>query len=320
MTVKCQIPSEGPWTDLSIGRLLPLLSPRYLQRSKTAHSCSRRKRHYLMIIFLDASLNKLTLHAPSIPVMARLRYSFVAMALVALLIYLFPLGFYASSFNNDGLSEVSDPLLDIDETSTTILLVSALFPLSHSKHTHEEYRKWLSNFLSCISTSDIYFYTTPDLEPLVRSLHANVSTTTRLTVDTTYTSPLLVPPLLPYKENYTQMHEWDREKARHSPELYAVWNAKPWFLDSAVRNAAGEYDYAFWVDAGSFRHEHAYRRWPDPRRVEEVWDEAYRMSRKEGLRGKGDLMFIPAFELPGKAQLTWSKEQGPVDIDFSEGA
>lgn len=153
----------------------------------------------------------------------------------------------------------------------------------------------------------------------MRGLHANASTTTRLTIDTTYGSPLLVPPLLPYREKYTQMHDWDREKERHSPELYAVWNAKPWFLDSAVRNSAEKYDYAFWVDAGSFRSEHAYRRWPDARRVEQVWDEAYRMSRKEGLRGKEDLMFIPAFKLPGKAEMTWSKQQGPVDIDFSEG-
>lgn len=53
--------------------------------------------------------------------------------------------------------------------------------------------------------------------------------------------------------------------------------------------------------------------------MEEVWDEAHRLSRKEGLRRKG-LMFIPAFELLGNAQLTWGKEHGPVDIDFSEGA
>ena len=93
----------------------------------------------------------------------------------------------------------------------------------------------------------------------MRSLHANVSTATQLAAGTTYTSPLPVPPLIPYKENYTQMHEWDREKARHSPELYAAWSAKPWFLD-AVRNIAGEYGYVFWIDRGSLRYEHAYRR------------------------------------------------------------
>ena len=44
------------------------------------------------------------------------------------------------------------------------------------------------------------------------------------------------------------------------------------------------------------------------------------MSRKEGLGGKGDPMFIPAFMVPGRAQLTWNKKHELVDIDFSEGA
>lgn len=37
------------------------------------------------------------------------------------------------------------------------------------------------------------------------------------------------------------MHAWDRERARHAPDLYAVWNAKPWFLTEGLRNTQREH-------------------------------------------------------------------------------
>lgn len=35
---------------------------------------------------------------------------------------------------------------------------------------------------------------------------------------------------------YKEMQTKDREALKHSPELYSVWNAKPYFLDEAVKN------------------------------------------------------------------------------------
>jgi hypothetical protein len=60
-------------------------------------------------------------------------------------------------------------------------------------------------------------------------------------INTTYTSPLDIPPLAPHATKYAQMHAWDRERARHAPELYAVWNAKPWFLHEGITNMQREY-------------------------------------------------------------------------------
>ncbi|KAF8058549.1 hypothetical protein FPV67DRAFT_508666 [Lyophyllum atratum] len=205
-----------------------------------------------------------------------------------------------------------------------VLLVSALFPLQQSKHSMEDYRTWLTHFLGPTGVhSDVYFYTTPALAPLLLSLHtqAQHTHTQRLTINTTYTTPWDVPPITPHREKYARMHAWDRERGRHSAELYAVWNAKPWLLEQALavssqHTRGGEgYDYAFWTDAGSFREEHAYRAWPDPARVEEV----FRAGKEGGGNLKEDPVFFPLFTVPGRKEYGWRVERGPVDMDFSEG-
>ncbi|KAG6917244.1 hypothetical protein DXG01_003276 [Tephrocybe rancida] len=195
-----------------------------------------------------------------------------------------------------------------------ILLVSALFPLEHAKHSHDDYTSWLQNFLGPDGVQcDIFFYTTPVLEPLIRSLGSSTHTSYNLTINATYRTPFAVPPLADYKDKYARMHAWDRERAIHSPELYAVWNSKPWLLEHALVGHDDTYDYAFWVDAGSFRAAHPFRTWPDPARVEEVFS-----NRKEG--ESKDRVLFPLYKLPGRREFPWRVEKGPLDMDFSEGS
>ena len=110
-----------------------------------------------------------------------------------------------------------------------------------------------------------------------------------------------------------------------------------------------DYDYAFWTDAGSFRREHTYMAWPDPARLEELWEAGFYLQieqwkvwdamrdamqgddaewdavrkkekkRKAELATKEDLVFLPICNLPGKKEKGWKEELGPIDIDFSEG-
>lgn len=199
-------------------------------------------------------------------------------------------------------------------THPRILLVSALFPLSKSKHSLGEYSKWLNNFLGSVTT-DVYFFTPPELEPLVRKARGNLP----ITIDTTFSSPFDIPPLANHRERYREMHAQDRERRIHSPELYAVWNGKPFYLDEAVkRSVAGgkTYDYAFWNDAGSFRVGHAYRNWPDPRRIEELWEEG---SKLIGVK-KEEVLFFPICGVPNPSMRFWQEGMGPVDNEVSEGA
>jgi hypothetical protein len=198
---------------------------------------------------------------------------------------------------------------------TRVLIVSAMFPLAKSKHSKKDYENWLSRFLGAITT-DIYMYTTPELEDTLRHVRGDLP----ITIDTTYSSPFEIPPLRGVEETYIRMNDMDEEKWHHSPELYAVWNAKPYLLKTAVRNLKAKgrtYDYSFWNDAGSFRRKHGYTDWPNPGRVEQIWEEGSRLTGTK----KEDLMFMPIFQLPDEKLEDWQEEMGPIanSVQFSEG-
>ena len=114
------------------------------------------------------------------------------------------------------------------------------------------------------------------------------------------------------------MHSMDSKNSYHSPELYSVWNAKPFFVDNAIRVMATKgktYDYVFWNDGGSFRgDDNVYKNWPDPNRIDEIWKEGSRLS---GTKVE-DLLFFPIQYPPYKAR-NWKEDKGPFDTDFSEG-
>ena len=191
--------------------------------------------------------------------------------------------------------------------STRILLVSAMFPLSKSKHSTKDYANWLNRFLGPLTT-DIYMYTTPDFAETLAEIRGPLP----ITIDTSYSSPFQVPPLMGLEETYTKMNNMDNEKWHHSPGLYAVWNAKPYLLQMALRKLADKkiyYDYAFWNDGGSFRWSNVYKNWPDPGRIEQVWEEASTLTGKD----KNDLLFFPIFQLPEEKLSNWIEEMGPIN-------
>jgi hypothetical protein len=197
--------------------------------------------------------------------------------------------------------------------ATQILLVSAFFPLSKSKHSLEDYAGWLSMFLKPVKTH-VYFFTCPEMERKVREIRGDLP----ITINTSFTTPFDVPPLYGLRDDYELMHEIDREKSRHSAELYAVWNAKPYFLDQAVKNLQKDgrmYEYAFWNDAGSFRDNQIYGDWPDSRRVEEIWRAGSASTRT----AKEDLIFYPIVNIPPTYLRHWVESNGPIDMDISEG-
>jgi hypothetical protein len=253
-----------------------------------------------------------------------MRTRLVALALIVLGLFSYlSLSIYLSvSSDTRSVSILDSDSSYRNSSSSSVLLVSALYPLEKSKHSSVEYARWLSHFLGSLST-DVYFFTTLDVEPLVRDVLSLNSFSILVTINTTYASPFDVPPLSGLRESYERMQVLDRERHRHSPELYAVWNAKPFFLSEGLRNArlasssgAADYDFAFWCDAGSFRSEHVYRMWPDPERVEEVWGKATAM-----VSGGNDseLFFVPMAGVPEVGVRTWKAEMGPVDWDFSQG-
>ncbi|KAJ3727009.1 hypothetical protein C8R42DRAFT_621748 [Lentinula raphanica] len=237
---------------------------------------------------------------------------FLLVSIISLLLIVYK----AYSIIREGRSSLTYAL-ETEATNSTlhndseILLVSGLFPLSKSKHSAEDYRAWLTLFLGSITT-DVYFYTPPELAELVAEVRGNLP----IVINTTFSTPFDIPPLVNMKQSYEAMHAIDRERSRHSPELYAIWNGKPYYLDEALKNSEKQYSYAFWSDAGSFRKEHVYDVWPNSARVEEIWNEGSRLS---GV-AKEDLLFFPMWEPPHPSMRNWEEALGPVDTDFSEGS
>ncbi|KAJ8501415.1 hypothetical protein ONZ45_g12148 [Pleurotus djamor] len=210
-----------------------------------------------------------------------------------------------------------------------VLIVTAFFPLTKSKHSLADYKSWLSSFLLQIRTP-IYFYAPPNLgiDSLVKSLRTK--TTFPIYINTTFEQAFDIPPLSGdgMRATYEEMHSKDREAFRHTPELYSIWNAKPYFLDEAVNHVdqtalavPGGFDYAFWVDAGSFRGDHFYSDWPNAARVDQVFEEGSKHGGGQtGAVKKEDFIFFPLASVPSRGWKWWRESDGPVDFDFSEGS
>ncbi|CAA7260350.1 unnamed protein product [Cyclocybe aegerita] len=197
-------------------------------------------------------------------------------------------------------------------TRSQVLIVSAFFPDPTSPFTKKDYDVWLPNFLGPL-TSDIYLYTTPELEPRLRPLQGRNLT---LTIDTTYASPLEIPPLKGKEEMYKRILKKDRNKSRRSIELYANRNAKAFFLSDAVKRLEEEgrkYQYAFWSDAGSFRTQHVYREWPSLSRLQDLWEEGSKLA---GTKAE-DMLFIPILGTPHTSMVFWTENMGPIDNGVS---
>ena len=213
------------------------------------------------------------------------------------------------------LDDDYDPALfqEKSTSSSGILIVSALFFIPEYKSSNETILSWLSLFLGPITT-DTYIYTTPELATLIEAVRG---TGLSITIDTSFGSPFEVPPLRGRETVYKQMHGIDKERTLHVPELYAAWNAKPYFVENAIHTLRGmrKYEYVFWNDADSFKKDHAYSAWPDIGRLEKVWEEGSIIS---GAR-KQDLIFMPVINPPSKDDKFWTEDMGPIDVDFSEG-
>lgn len=223
-------------------------------------------------------------------------------------------------YNALHLDDVYDPpsaYEDVDTTAanaTRILIVTALFPLKRAKNGYDIYPTWVRRFLSEVTT-DVYFFCNDENAESMRELRRPGLP---LVIDTTFKTPFDTPPLKGLEKIYQQMHKIDRERTYHSPELYAVWNAKPYLTDYATKLLASQgkhYDYIFWSDAGSFREDHVYKEWPYGPRVDRVWEEGAQIS---GVP-KEDLLFYPTYNAPPARFVTWKPDDGPLDVQFSEG-
>ncbi|EJD39629.1 hypothetical protein AURDEDRAFT_116067 [Auricularia subglabra TFB-10046 SS5] len=262
---------------------------------------------------------------------ARLRASWPRRPLLLLVLGLpLALWFWWRFVNSGVLSlRLATPGGPPDAPAERVLLVSAYFPFPSAKHSQDEYNAWLAHFLGAVS-ADLYFYTPPDMEHTVRTLRGGLP----IVVNTHYKSIWDVDMFKGRRKQMERMHDMDREKGWHNPNLYAIWAAKPFFANEAIRHvdqlyfrhAQGpppgfvhlgrRYKYVFWVDCGSFRGPHPFRHWPSVPRVDEVFAQGARLSGAP----EDKLVLVPIQWTPPEHTRHWNESMGPIDIDLSEGS
>jgi len=123
-------------------------------------------------------------------------------------------------------------------------VVTAYYPIK-SKFSMERYMEWANTFLRI--QSPIILFTEQEMVESIRQRRGD--------------RPIEIV-ILPfheldtwklYESKWKEQYEMDPEKHRHSPELYAVWAQKAFFVERAIQLNSFQTEFFFWCDIGAFR-------------------------------------------------------------------
>jgi hypothetical protein len=124
-------------------------------------------------------------------------------------------------------------------------VVTAFYPIK-SKFSKNQYLLWGKTFMKL--KSPIIIFTEEYLIKELQELREN--------------RPIKFVPLsfeeldtwILYKDKWIENHKIDPEKSYHTPELYAVWAQKAFFVEKAINFNYFNTQYFFWCDFGAFRN------------------------------------------------------------------
>jgi hypothetical protein len=144
---------------------------------------------------------------------------------------------------------------DVSGVISDVTLVTGFFRVPGKFNNNEtSYSRWQEYFLTQIETPLIAFCD-KESESVIVSLRRNKPIQV-VVVDGIWSLPC-------YDEKMKTKYFHLRKRLRWHPDLYAIWNAKPYFLQKATEMDLYKSKYFLWVDIGSFRDpQHSYRWWP----------------------------------------------------------
>lgn len=162
-------------------------------------------------------------------------------------------------------------------TNSPVTTVSVYFTFDRSKHTRQEYDKWQEYFFSSATSTplvifadkasifDLMYHASRSANPKTFYVFDEIWDITRLIeLDRNVSGR--------YVDNYKNVQRSiDPESRFHSPELYAVWNAKSFLMKYVSSGPNNIYGSAFFLysDIGAFRSE-AFPEWPDVDHVMQI--------------------------------------------------
>jgi hypothetical protein len=152
-------------------------------------------------------------------------------------------------------------------SASSVTVVTHYFPLWRSKHPKKDYQKWLRNMLLSIGSTPLVIYTDPVTSKYVRRVRSELDQgeTTYLIYENVWSlmRELEVIRNRSYINNYkNRQNKLDPERRTHSPNLYALWNIKPYMVKKIA--SANPYNSSFFIytDAGAWRTK-VIQQWPD---------------------------------------------------------
>lgn len=153
-------------------------------------------------------------------------------------------------------------------------VVTAFFPI-RSKFPSDTYMAWAARFMRM--RAPVILYTAPHLVERFLGLRG---------FRTGHHGLLEVVPMEAtdmemwelYKARWVVHHAKDREAAYHTPELYAVWANKAFFVADAVRRNPFGSTHFYWCDVGAFRTADPHPSFPSLRRLVELTGDRILMS------------------------------------------
>ena len=124
-------------------------------------------------------------------------------------------------------------------------VVTAFYPIK-SKFPSTKYFEWAHTFMKL--SSPIILFTDASLTALFKSMRGDKPIfIVELPFDELDTWKL-------YENKWKAHWHIDPEKHIHTPELYAIWAQKVFFVERAIELNVFSTDYFFWCDIGAFRN------------------------------------------------------------------
>jgi hypothetical protein len=152
-------------------------------------------------------------------------------------------------------------------------IITVYFSLNNSKHSNEDYQVWIQNMLFSIDAPLVVFtdFNTKDLvikfrygKPTILYIYDNVWQLMRELESYRNKSPFYY--INSYVYHQTRL---DEEKLIHNPNLYAIWNLKPYLSAKVSRDNPFETNFFIYTDMGAWRYG-LISYWPNQTFVKEI--------------------------------------------------
>ena len=126
-------------------------------------------------------------------------------------------------------------------------VVTAYYEIK-SKFNKSQYLEWGKTFMKL--QAPIVLFTEEHLIPELETLRENIRETKIKFIPIPFSE---LDAWRLYKDKWIEHHAIDAENSYHTPELYAIWAQKAFFVERAIKSNYFNTDYFFWCDFGAFR-------------------------------------------------------------------